>query len=321
MEKIPVLFCADARYFPYMAATMASLLSSNPDNTFRLIVCSTERNAASEQQIARFVAEHRNATVEFVCFDLQKVKTNLPVSKHITVSAYLRLFVTEFLDPSIEKVVYLDSDIIVRDDIRALWETPLEDAYLAAVPEPYKAYHPGFDKDDTYYNSGVLVVNVRKWREDNVLPALLTFTVENAEHLTAHDQDVINNVFRDRIASVPACWNFQPNFADFSAAEMGLSEEEFQELRRAPKIIHYTGSSKPWFYMQEPHYKSWDHEAARLTPWARPPADQTMSNVIRKALRMKKLKERANWHFPHLCRMARTALGRRSRVNVDPAIG
>ena len=46
-----------------------------------------------------------------------------------------------------------------------------------------------------------------------------------------------------------------------------------------------------------------------------------MSNVIRKALRMKKLKERANWHFPHLCRMARTALGRRSRVNVDPAIG
>ena len=66
MEKIPVLFCADARYFPYMAATMASLLSSNPNNDFRLIVCSTERNAASEQQIARFVEGYQNASVEFV---------------------------------------------------------------------------------------------------------------------------------------------------------------------------------------------------------------------------------------------------------------
>jgi lipopolysaccharide biosynthesis glycosyltransferase len=321
LADISVLFCADERYFPHLGATVSSLLANNPRNRFRLIICSASRSPAAEEQVATVVRQFSNASVEFIDFDLKGWEADLPVGKHITLSSYLRLFAAEFLDATLDKILYLDCDIIVCDDLRGLWEAEIDEFYAAAVPEPYRAIHPGFGRNDTYFNAGVLLINLRKWREDHATKALLKFTLEHVGALTAHDQDVLNNVFRGRIAPLDHCWNFQPNFADFSAAEMGMTKEAFRQLREAPKIVHYTGSAKPWLYMQEPHYKDYYREAASRTPWARcRPADRTPANIIRKTIKMKRLKERANWHFPQLCRMARTLLGRRSRVDIDPAI-
>jgi len=94
-------------------------------------------------------------------------------------------------------VLYLDCDLVVSGDLEGLWQTDLQGSYLAAVPEPYLVTsHWGFGPEDTYFNSGVLLIDVARWREENLLPALLQFAEAHSSDFDCHDQDVLNHVCR-----------------------------------------------------------------------------------------------------------------------------
>ena len=301
--RIPVLFCADASYFQHTGATIASLLRTNAAHDFQILVCSESRNRLAEEKLAAVALRFGNASISFLEFNLTQHK-HLRVDRYLTLSAYLRLFVTEFLAPSIEKVLYLDSDLIVCGDIEELWQPELGAAFLAAVPEPYLVGpHWGFGPEDTYFNSGVLLINVARWRAANVLPAFLQFAEEQAAVLNCHDQDVLNHVFRGKVTFLDYRWNFQSRFADFPPETFKLSREDFEQVRRSPSIVHFTTKYKPWFYRYEPHYKNLYDAALAGTPWEgyRPP-DRTAQSFIVKLLELRYLNERIKWYVPRLGR-------------------
>ena len=296
-----MLFCADAAYFQHMGATIASLLRSNSGHDFRIFVCSEKRDAEAEEKLSAIASRFGNATLTFLEFGLEQ-HGNLRIDRYLTLSAYMRLFVTEFLEPSIEKVLYLDCDLVVSGGLGELWQTDLGGAYLGAVPEPYLVTpHWGFGPNDLYFNSGVLLIDVARWRAANVLPKFLQFAEEHAAALNCHDQDVLNHVFRDQVRFLDYHWNFQSRFADFPAEAFKMSAERFREVRRSPSIVHFTTKYKPWFYKYEPHYKRLYEEALALTPWrGQNPPDRAPRAILRKSLTLKYLSARLKWHVPSL---------------------
>jgi lipopolysaccharide biosynthesis glycosyltransferase len=310
-SPIPVLLCADRRYCQHMAVTIASLLKNNARHQFRLILVLDERDDEAESLIRRTVEPFHNAVIDVKAFSLNSFSC-FRVSGHISLASYLRLFMTQFVDADIDKLLYLDCDLIVRDDIGDLWATDISQYFLAAVPDPYSDNHVqlGFREDEEYFNSGVLLVNLAKWRENDVLPRLIRYTEQNSQILRYHDQCTLNAVFRNQVLFLPFRWNFPARNADLPPTALGMTKQGFRHLRQNPSIVHYTGPFKPWLYSQEPHYKASYYEYLALTPWRGfKPADRSINTAMRKFLRMERLKEILKWRLPTLFRTVRRWVG------------
>jgi len=318
-RSIDVLFCADPPYFQHMAATITSLLRANPDHMFRLFICSAERDERTEQKIGIVASQFGNASAHFLQFDVARQHAYLTPDRYLTIATYLRLFATEYIDPQVSKLLYLDCDTIVCADIGALWRTDLGQSLLAAVPEPYITDRPGFARDDTYFSAGVLLFDVQRWRDADVVSQFVRFAQDHAALLINSDQDILNHVFKGAIASLPYRWNFQASFADLPAAALNMSDDEFRDLRRCPGIVHYTGRYKPWCYQHQPHYKRLYWDALASTPWRTClPADRTRRAMVIKAVTGISARERLNWYVPRLADGLRRVIGKRTRLHIDP---
>jgi len=310
-SPIPVVFCADKRFCQHMAVTMASLLANNPAHRFQLIAVFDEWDQETIERLSETVGRFQNAEISLKTFGTASF-SHFRVDRQIPLASYLRLFMTEFLPPDLDKLLYLDSDLIICGDIGELWETDVTDYFLAAVPDPYSDNHValGFGQDEKYFNAGVLLVNLAKWRDADVLPRLVTYAEEHTDILRYHDQCTLNAAFRGQVLFLPYRWNFPARNADLPASAFGMAKEDFSRLRRHPAIVHYTTHVKPWLYAQEPHYKSLYYRYLRLTPWRnfRPP-DRNLKTALKKFVTMEKLKQVLKWRAPAFFRFLRQSLG------------
>lgn len=287
-----------------MAVTIASLLKNNSRHTFRLIVVLNERDERSEQKIRAMVAGFQNAEIEFKTFKSGAI-AHFRVDRHITLASYLRLFMTRFLDPDLEKVLYLDCDLVVCEDVEELWLTDVSQHFMAAVRDLYSDNHIqlGLKADETYFNAGVLLVNLQKWRETDVVPRFIEYVEKNSAILRYHDQCTLNATFRNQILPLPYRWNFAARYADLPSEALGMSPEEFSEVRRTPPIVHFSTEVKPWLYAYEPHYKKLYFEYLGLTPWAgSTPDGRNIQSALVKFLKMERLRELFKWWLPGLYR-------------------
>jgi len=312
LSPVPVLFCTDDNYWQHMGTTIASLLHSNPAQPFRIIVCSANRNLEGEAKIRQITSN-----VEFVQFNMKNA--SLRTDRHITIAAYLRLFLTEFVPADVDRLIYLDCDVIVCRDIGELWSTDLGGMPMGAVPEPYAGQAAlGFDVGDPYFNSGVLLIDLKRWREERVVERFLEYAERNKENLLAHDQDVLNGVFRGRIKALSYRWNFHAPFADFQAAELGVTQRELADFRSRPGIVHFVAREKPWFKGREPHYKQRYWAMLKKTPWR----DYTPPDEASFVERMKlKVRERINWMFPGVAAWLRGKMGKPGRLEITRDVG
>ena len=305
--EIPVLFCIDGNFWQHLGVTIVSMLRSNPENTFRIILVSAaEMNPARLAEL-RSVVGDGGSTLEAIVYKGAAEYEHLPTHDHLTFAMYLRLFMTEYLDPALDRIIYLDSDLIVRGDLSQLWRMDLQSAYVGGVPEPYSETQRkpfGFGPQDLYVNSGVLLIDLERWRRDNLLAAFVKFAIANQERLRSPDQDILNSVCRGRVLNIGFEWNWQALFPRFAPEELGLTAEKYAELRERANIVHYTSRYKPWFYRWEPHYKELYYEALAGTPWeGYAPPDRSLGNLPVKAA--KALQRKLEWYLPGVARKLR----------------
>lgn len=199
---------------------------------------------------------------------------DLVTSHHITHTAYFRLLAAEFLPTWLDKAIYLDSDVLVRGDLTELWEADLGGHYCLAVPDiacpyvdarhggenrrkanPYMAAispipnwkRLGLNGDASYFNSGVMVLNLKRWREDSVADKLLDCLRDNEQHVWCWDQYALNVVFSEQWGHLPARWNQGAHVFEYPGAEHSpIGRDEFVDMRDQPAIIHFTTEWKPW---------------------------------------------------------------------------
>lgn len=155
---------------------------------------------------------------------------------------YARLLVDRMVDGSVERILYLDCDTLVRAPIEELYEADMRGKPVAAVRDTLGAFIVGgrdlrekrdlFDVADPYFNSGVVLIDIPRWRDTQILDQLEQRMADGTVARLYGDQDFLNLVFKNNWERLPPSWNM----IDARAAHEGLD----------PNLVHYTGKQKPW---------------------------------------------------------------------------
>jgi lipopolysaccharide biosynthesis glycosyltransferase len=247
-EAIRVLFCCNPSYCQHLAVTLVSLLANNRTNRFELHLILSARNPSLETRLWRSLAPYSNFTLEIHDFPLAEY-AHFFVDNHVTVDTYCRIFAANVLSPDIDKILYLDSDLIVLDDLRDLWATDISAYAAAAVPEPYGLFRReflGIPLDRPYVNAGVMLINLRRWRAEGLPQRLGRFIETHGSNLWYWDQDAINANLYDAILPLPHRWNVQAQVYKLRWRRYRNSESSIREACLRPAILHYSTAEKPW---------------------------------------------------------------------------
>jgi lipopolysaccharide biosynthesis glycosyltransferase len=246
---VPTLFCINQRYAKHAGVCIVSLLENNPWAFFDIVVVSTGDLGAEAAKLRRTLAAYPNCALKTVRFNA-RADLRLPVRAHYSIDNYTRLWMAEFFPASVDKVLYLDSDMVVTGDISGLWNAPLGDAVIGAVTIPGSTRCSAFDIPEQYgyFNSGVLVVDLARWRREDIFTRLIEYLVANSEKIVDADQDVLNACLYDRRLTLPYIYNaISPFFFEYHP--LGISADELAAVRANARIVHFNGASKPWSYL------------------------------------------------------------------------
>jgi len=259
LEGVTVVTLADERYALPLAVMGRSLVESIPSGR-RATLYVVDGGITPETRrrlIASWDAERMR--VEFVPPQFGQDK-QLPVWGRLPALTYVRVFVPLIVPKECVKVIFLDSDVVVRTDIERLWNMEVGGHCLLAVQDPavpfvssrdglrsYRAL--GIPRDHPYFNAGVMVVNVERWRQSNTSERVMAFIRRNADELNYCDQDGLNAIlWRDWEALDPR-WQVQPRLiARHGVPLPHLAEAKRAQLTADPWIFHFSGRLKPWIY-------------------------------------------------------------------------
>lgn len=283
-RSIPLIFGVDGAYSQHLAVTLASLLENNPHNRFDILVVTLNMAQEDRSRILALAARFDNVKLRFQPFDITRY-SHFRTDGHISHASYLRIFIPEILPDDVEKVLYLDCDIVVRHDIAPLWRTDLGDKVLGAARNLFFVRHADLDMppDARYFNAGVLLMNLKRWREVDGTARLIRFIEAHHDHLWAHDQDALNAVFCGEILELAPRWNFQTSMLWSEPDGLDLTYAEFRRLIENPAIVHFTSPSKPWHFSNTHPYKSTYYRYLAKTPYrSYAPGDISLASLVRR---------------------------------------
>lgn len=194
--------------------------------------------AHTKSDVCFHIAGIDNIDYKAICYgkpddSILKYKNKL---SHISPAAAYRLFAPEILK-DLDKVIYLDADLIVLDDIQKLWDFDVK--YIAGVQDPlYKLLAKRNNLKNLYINSGVMVLNLKNLRKINYIEKIQA-TQTDKYNLSLLDQDIINIAFGDVIEYLPLEWNVYSKIYPETTYDM-------IKARNNPSIIHWCGKEKPF---------------------------------------------------------------------------
>ncbi|MDR0542773.1 MAG: glycosyltransferase family 8 protein [Dysgonamonadaceae bacterium] len=247
-HDIPLVIAFTPDYFIPAATCLLSVFeNTNPEERFHVICLLSEELPERLKQKMHLVG---NRYARFSFINLQGMLPDIYVDEKYTVAASFRLLLPDLL-PEYDKVMYIDCDVAVRNDLALLYRSvELGDNYLAAVfeaPMDFQEEHLrniGCDPS-AYINSGFLIMNLALLRQDNMVEKFME--ASKAEYLEFPDQDVLNKVCKNRIVGLPPCYNsirtfYLPQYRHFFLRRYTEQDLEAVLLHGT---VHYTGA-KPW---------------------------------------------------------------------------
>jgi lipopolysaccharide biosynthesis glycosyltransferase len=269
-ERVNIVFASDRNYIQHLAAALVSLLFNNRDVPFTIYIISSGMTPKDRRRIDEitkgYSCEIRHLTVSDDLF--ARLATEHPMYPK---GIYYRLLIPSLIDES--RVLYLDSDIIVNGSIRELYNQEFGDAYVCAIEDPGFDRHRQLKMDATarYFNSGMMLINLAKWKSTGLQKKVIDFIENNPDAIWFPDQCGLNSVINGQWKSVPLKFNQQSSiFSEgFDAKFDCFSKDELREARANPVIIHYTSGSKPWHFKNRHPYKNLYWHYLKMTPYRR----------------------------------------------------
>jgi lipopolysaccharide biosynthesis glycosyltransferase len=265
-DKIPVFIASDNHFAPLAAVAMASICN-NTKSDVDFYLLDGGISVENKNQIKTLTSTFDNLSIEFIEIDVDKEFRNFATTDGITRSMYSR-FLIPTLKPDINKAIYLDADVIALGDISRLWKENLENYPLGAVWSEYASR--AWDKfilhlsdNYRYFNSGVLLIDCAKWRENNITEKLLILETQIKNLLRFPDMDILNKYFDGNYKILDKKYNMTTQQVLYDKLN-GISIDDMV-------IRHFESNKKPWnsyYYKQHPipyHEHFWLY--TRLTPF------------------------------------------------------
>lgn len=249
-KTIHIGFALNNNYVKYLAAIMASILSNLPaERNIFFHIITGDINAESKRRLNTLQSIHP-FEIEYIPALTEKARL-IPRNHnaHVSAETNFRLEITS-LKPELDKILFLDADLIVNTDISVLWDMDITDYCAACVPDApnYKGYNESFRLQadlKEYYNTGVCLMNLKQCRQNDITRRMEAALRSHADILRYPDQDLLNIGFKDNVLSLPHFWNIM-----VMAIDWFYPPEIIRQTVSKPLILHWAGSQKPW---KEPH--------------------------------------------------------------------
>lgn len=205
METIEIVLCVDHRFIMPAGVMIHSACRNNPNQDLRFHVVVDESVTEEDQEDIREVAGRKS--VQFYLTDSQAF-SSMPLLPNISCATYYRLMIPQILSEEIHKVLYLDSDIIVRHSLLPLWKTNMDGYAVAAVIDNLDSVTDVYERleysqDLGYFNAGVLLLNLKYMRANDIQSEMMSYMKSHYESLLFSDQDILNYVLRERKIPLP----------------------------------------------------------------------------------------------------------------------
>ena len=239
--KKAIVLGADNNYRDKLETTIKSICYHNRDLKFYIFNEDIPKEwfYLMEKRLGQMNCEILNIEI-----DAEKVKYFSTPDKHIKYMTYFRYFIAEFVKE--ERALYLDCDMVVHRNIDPLFQKDFEENYIIAVPD-------GWYKN--IFNAGMMMVNVHKWKTDNICQNLLELTAEKHQEVYG-DQGVLNLLFENKWKKVSPHYNFMVGLdtLGYWAQKPEWFLNSWDENYK-PAIIHFEGKDKPWNDSSKTRYR------------------------------------------------------------------
>jgi lipopolysaccharide biosynthesis glycosyltransferase len=257
-QPAEVLFTLDEKFRQQLAVAVRTAVDSAPPRSLRINIVQVNPDRRANEELMRSWSD-LDANIRFVTLHPGMLR-GMPETGRFTRSIWIRCMAAELL-PRCERVIYLDCDVVVRDDLTELWRTNLHGQAVGAVTDymgtfggvagtPTSPEGPavaayaelGFTGAEPYFNSGVMLCDLTQWRAMRASDQIRRFAVSNASRLRYPDQEALNVVFCGRWQELDSGWNA---LGWVSLDKHGRFTQALRELPQA-RILHFTGLRKPW---------------------------------------------------------------------------
>jgi lipopolysaccharide biosynthesis glycosyltransferase len=271
MTELHVACAADEAYVGHAAAMLDSLFVSNPGADIHVhFLHPPDFRADDLARLERFVRANGAQLASWAIAD--QMVAGLPTMDRVPKVMWYRIFLPDLLG-DVERVLYLDADTLVIDDVTRLHTQPLDDAYVAAVAnvlEPQfadRAQRLGLPPTQPYFNSGVLLFHLEAMRRDGCTAQIVDYA--RTQPLLWPDQDALNVVLGSRCVMLHPRWNCMNSLYLYPDAREVFEPGAVDEACGRPAVVHFEGPdlAKPWHYLSKHPYRAAYLRHRAATPW------------------------------------------------------
>ncbi len=248
-----ICYACDDNYAPLAGVSIASFLkSSNCDENFNFYILDNEITQTNKEKI-KTLKKIKECNIEFIRVDKSKFENlYLPNKKgYLSISSYYRFVISDIFK-DIDKILYVDCDVIATTSIADFYNTDLTNYYAAVIEDTScleNQHRLGFEENEIYFNAGVLLINLDLWRESNISTKLFETISEGLD-----DQDILNIILKGKKILVDNKWNWQGKAKNYKE-------------KTPPALIHFITAYKPWITGSKLGFNNEYFKALKLTPW------------------------------------------------------
>lgn len=299
-KVINICFSTDDRFAELCTVAMISIaIHTRKENFLQFYIIDNGILLLTKKRMIESLKQYNAAIIFLNGVNIEKVLGTKIYSGEWPIDVIKRLFICKLVPQSIDKILYLDSDILVRNSLDNLYSINIDNYYAAAVRDCISdnvKKNIGISKCDEYFNSGIILINLKKWRKNNIEEEFLSFLQQHLGKLQYIDQDIFNGVLTDKVKVLHPKYNVMTAMFNYSREDLMFyhdcsiyhSKEEFDEALNDPIIVHFSSdllSVRPWYKNGKHKYRDEWLDIRNKTCWKYEPLWKNDEKEIKKVKR------------------------------------
>lgn len=254
--KIDIVTNTDDNYVQHAMALLCSVFENN-SNQIHVHVLTQGLSTDNTGELKGLCNRYGNQLTIYQVDESRLEGVQFRKARPLTKAAYYRLLLASIISSDIDKILYLDCDMIVTGELTPLYEIDLTGYALAATADymPTNDQHRqqlNLEFDERTFCSGIMMINLNYWREHDSEKDLLAFAKKPRNPVYLHDQDVLNHVFSKHWFRLPPKWNRIVFNIVPGGPKFGYKRADIREYLHSPMVVHYANKVKPWYDMWMP---------------------------------------------------------------------
>lgn len=248
----------DNNYAQHCCAMLCSLFETNKDLRFVVHILTNELNNDIKTSLEELAKRYNNELKFYIVDETQLEGLQYREKRPLTKAAYYRILLPSIIPSDIDKILYLDCDMIVLQSVEELFDIDIDEYALAATTDssPFSEIHRrqlGFDMNSKAFCSGIMLINLKYWRGHNAQNRLIEFSKQKRYPVYLHDQDALNRIFKNQWFVLSSKFNH----TTLSICSPNKFRDDILEYTFNPVVWHYSSDLKPWFNISFPGKKNY----------------------------------------------------------------